>query len=367
MPKLPLVLRLVLLLLSSALHHAQGAPAECAAPASRGLGSAIASLAPAAAGGVRNATRVAYLKTHKTGSTTLGSVLFRYAKRRGVAAVPAGTHLFMRYGTEQAMALRGGVMLQHITAGHMRAGGFAEALRFYDTAIKGNTLITAVREPTARLVSWYYYFVAPHATAPTLDEWLDNGRAAARCTLAAEFGVYDEVDLAVFLREGVGRFAFISVADRFDESMVVMALQLGWSVADMLYTPLLDSHTAAGSTRWDGRALQPTPHVSDLPAATVARLRAVAHLDYPIYHHATHLLDAAVARYGPRYVAARAAFDGLQQRLSTLCGAACEDRTRAQEAWCVWYGLSDIQYEYQLQQSARASVHLDGVVPRWWE
>lgn len=368
---------LLLPLLLSAVWHSVSAT-ECAAPVTQALGDSIAMLPPpgatspgaAAAGAV---TRVAYLKTHKTGSTTLGSVLFRYAKRRNVTAVPAGAHLFVTYETPEALALRGEVILQHITGGQMRAGGFGEAVRFYDAAIVGNTLITTVREPAARLVSWYYYFVAPYATALTLDEWLDDDGAAARCTLAAEFGVYDEMGLAVFLHEHVGRFAFMAVADRFDDSVVALALQLGWSVADALYTPLLDSHTTAGATRWDGRALQPTPRLADLPEATVARLRAVAHLDYPIYHHAVRMLDASIARQGARYVAARAAFDGMQTQLATLCGGVCVDRTRAHDAWCEWYALSDLQYEDHLRQARRPPVHLDdatggggGGVPRWW-
>lgn len=138
-------------------------------------------------------------------------------------------------------------------------------------------LVTVLREPRQRMVSYFYYYIEPVSHAATLDRWL--AKDAWQHTLAVEFGLYNESDLDGFMRDYADKFAFIALSDRMDDSMVAMALQFGWNLADVTYLRLLDSHTARGSTRFDGRPLKPTPALRDLPPATLAALTKITRLD----------------------------------------------------------------------------------------
>lgn len=81
-----------------------------------------------------------------------------------------------------------------------------------------------------------------------------------------------------------------------------------WDLEDILYLRLLDSHSAAGSRRWDGKLLDPTPKVSSLPQPIQQKLFNLTVLDQQLYR-------AAQARYGygPLLMASEVLF------LSFLC------------------------------------------------
>ncbi len=46
--------------------------------------------------------------------------------------------------------------------------------------------------------------------------------------------------------------------ERFDEAMLLLRRALSWDLLDVSYAVLFDSRRAA-ATRWDGRAIKPTP------------------------------------------------------------------------------------------------------------
>lgn len=313
----------------------------------------------------RPTTHVAYFKTHKTGSTTLGSVVFRYSRRRGLSPIGGiSEHVYSGWwsgvGSE---VVPGQFSLRHMSLGGIPARGFARVHKFYDRYVSNMTLITVLREPKARLLSWYYFFVKPLPRSPTLGQWLASSHSTGR-TLSAEFGVYHAAEASRFLLEFGDKFDFLCVTDRFDDSLIAMALQLGWSMGDVLYLPLLDSHTAAGHHRWDGKPIQPTPKVSSLPTKIVDMLAAKTAIDQPLWDYANARLDAAIKKLGGRFDAAKAEFQLLQRQLATLCGN-CSDRTQEHNDFCRWYQLIDVEYEAEMSTDTKPQ-HVSELV-KWWE
>ena len=49
--------------------------------------------------------------------------------------------------------------------------------------------------------------------------------------------------------------------ERFDEAMLLLRRTLRWTLLDITYTVMFDSHAAA-AVRWDGKSLKPTPKVA---------------------------------------------------------------------------------------------------------
>lgn len=301
-----------------------------------------------------NYTNIAYLKTHKTGSTTFGSILFRYSARRGLVPVRIHEHIFKSYAT--ATPRPGKVFLNHITAGQMREGDFENALAFYRRAVRDMTFITAVREPMQRMISWFYYFVQPQHPKLTLRQWLYSTNAE-NCTLSAEFGVYTEEQLSVFMTNHIKRFDMILVSDRFLESICVMALRFGWGVADVLHRPLLDSHREKGRVRWDGKVVLPTPKVEDQPKEIRDRLRNLTVYDYAIYNYAMANLTASAKQYGTKYIRVRDNVLKLQVGFDRYCNT---EKTPD----CAWYEMTDLEYESVLQRGSVPMTPLD--VEPWW-
>lgn len=232
----------------------------------------------------------------------------------------------------------GEVILNHLSgSGQMPKGVWPKVHRFYENAISDMRLVTVLREPRSRLLSYYYYYVENprkrrRHRPPSLEEWVAG--PAVHHGLRAEFGLVDETDMKVFMEEYIGKFDFIVITDRMDESMIAMAYTLGWSVADVTYLRLLDSHTEAGSKTWDGRTIKQSPKVEDLPPSLQHSLAEAARPDQPLFDYANKRLDEILAGMGDQVEPLKRRFWELQHALAGMCG--CDDATAEQRQFCEW-------------------------------
>lgn len=175
-------------------------------------------------------TKIVMIKTHKTGSTTLGNILFRFAAHRGLRIVCPVAH-YMSLSRDENLPFTGpyDISLHH---------GWKVPLSFYEKLVPGAVWITAVRDPIKRYLSSYTYFVMPNRglTVDDLADFLQKDHSDQR-GLLHDFGLTEESQVNEFLSErGMWhRFRVVVVAERWDESMVMLRDLLHWRMEDVLY------------------------------------------------------------------------------------------------------------------------------------
>jgi len=212
----------------------------------------------------REQRKLAYFKTHKTGSTTMGSIVFRYGARhhlhffcqlfRDKEPLPDGEEpaadaggappLTVAYHNAtyelvrncnihimvglQGMPLtedvgdRFDVVLKHISPDGLWHGRFDALYDWYRTILgadvgdgdgegaqgaEGFALLTVMRQPASHYVSWYNYYSRALSHIPLRDclvlgnDTVDGKRhPCPHNPLAQEFGVRTQAELDAFLR-----------------------------------------------------------------------------------------------------------------------------------------------------------------------
>lgn len=166
-----------------------------------------------------------------------------------------------------------------------------------------------LREPLAGAISLYEYrkrYVAwgeaeNKFADPGLEEFLLHGYNHDR--------YHQWVALAGVPPE---EFELIGITERFDESILVLAMRLGWDL-DLAYRP-----TNIGNY---------PPH--QLSPALVEKFRSLNERDYALYDGAQGLLDRQISRFAPEFAQAMRA---QQQRCVELERAWAEARRKRHEA-----------------------------------
>jgi hypothetical protein len=179
-----------------------------------------------------------FLHIPKAAGTTLHSIL--------ASRYPAGSHLSI-YDPEQAAR-----MIPHwplarreqirLLEGHVAFG-------LHECLVGETTYITLLRDPIERIISHYYYVrrmpghylhdrvvgdnmsLAEYAGSGLSDE-LDNGQvrliAGVVSAETVPVGACDTRLLEIAKRNIEGHFALAGLTERFDASLALMAIQLGW-------------------------------------------------------------------------------------------------------------------------------------------
>ena len=104
---------------------------------------------------------IGFLKTHKTGSSTLASILYRYAARHGVTVFkPSGGHILNIAGMGP---MRAEIVLHHISGGPFLRLDWASFRAGYFHILRGQRahLVTIVREPVEHYLSCFHFFWKP--------------------------------------------------------------------------------------------------------------------------------------------------------------------------------------------------------------
>jgi len=249
---------------------------------------------------------VIFFHIHKTGGQTLAGVLHRQYPQGTVLDLwmqrPETIDAFLALPEAERVALRG-------LTGHMPFG-------FHRYFPQGTHYVTLLRDPVKRFFSEYRHLCdlpeewgiwrPPAAALASADAYLEYLIANHLCNaqtrmVAGLVGNKDLPPLAPLPAEALALakrhleedFAVVGATERFDESLVLMARQLGWT-------------KSLHYMRRNVRERQPlrAPVAGD----TVQRVRASHALDLELVAHGARLLDAQV----------RAAGDALQEPLRQL-------------------------------------------------
>ncbi|CAM9555852.1 unnamed protein product, partial [Laminaria digitata] len=217
-------------------------------------------------------SNIAFIKTHKTASTTLASILYRYGMRHGSKIAKfdqGGTYIDLDVAAKQVtkQGRRVDIMHYHHAWNGFYSGTWDEASSKYTKIMSDQeavNFVTVLREPIAHYLSYYYYFLNPNNKMSIGEYLLKNPHKKLLYNpLAAEFGINDMVQMNDFVRNQMPKFKMVLLTERFDEGLALLQRMLNWDPIDMTYCKMLQ--TKKGETRWDGKPLENVPKIADLP------------------------------------------------------------------------------------------------------
>jgi hypothetical protein len=265
----------------------------------------------------------------KTGTATASLVQMRMAHQiarrlpNGVVTSPPGSKTAVSSSSCQVRSYH------HWHARKVVTPGRRKALRF---------VWAMLREPTQRLLSWYWYDrVTSMSHTPSLEDL--ETFLATRFTKDALFNHYiarlsfnlppwraSEQGSQLgwsYVQDIMQSYSFIGITERFDESLVVLGLLLRLPLSDILYIQMMNP-AGTFEPQWDRecryiRPLQVTPELAiylESPAWQ-DRIR----WDTLLYKYANESLDATIEAFGPKYVQRRVAkLQEAREMAHSMCG-----------------------------------------------
>ncbi|KAL7875693.1 hypothetical protein AOLI_G00106560 [Acnodon oligacanthus] len=236
-------------------------------------------------------TSVVFLKTHKTASTTVQNILFRFAERNNLTValpVTACDHQFCYPRLFSSHFVHPHTTPPDIITNHLRfSRSEVHRLMPNDTVY-----ITILREPGAMfesLFSYYNQYCQSFKRVPngSLEAFLDEpwsyyrpeekDAMYARNTLTFDLGGDKDRPSADakmyakrFAAEVERTFSLVMIAEYFDESLVLLRRLLSWDLEDVLYVKL-NMRTASSK--------------SSLSSELRAKIRSWNAIDAVLYDH----------------------------------------------------------------------------------
>lgn len=272
-----------------------------------------------------------FIKTYKTGSTTMGSMLFRAGMRRNLTFVAddAKRH-YITVNTTACPTCN--ITLFHDFSHRMHGPEYYQ--RFVPA---GGPFVTIVRQPVSRYLSDFYYHVLPdigpnftvsevltalprciNKTFPMAQTLgLDDATVAAAAN-ANGSGAAAHAALSAAVEAKAAQFRVMLVLERLDESLVLMKRLFRWSLADILY---LTVNEGCGNPRpWDKKMVRCPVKLHQLEPPLVQELERALVADAMIYRAATRQLNILLAQQDSKgFAADLAAFVEMNARLRAQC------------------------------------------------
>ncbi|XP_045701664.1 galactose-3-O-sulfotransferase 2 [Phyllostomus hastatus] len=276
-------------------------------------------------------TNVMFLKTHKTASSTVLNILFRFAETHNLSvALPAGSRFHLGYPWlflaryVEGAGPDGSQRRFNIMCNHLRFN-----LPEVQKVMPNDTFYFSIlRNPVFQLESSFAYYrsyVPAFRAAPSLDAFLaaphafynwsqSLNNAYARNHMWFDLGfdpaaVAAESYVRARLAEVERRFQLVLIAEHFDESMVLLRHRLRWRLDDVVSFRL---------------NLRSPRSVASLTPESQERAKHWCALDWRLYQHFNRTFWASVrAELGPRRLRAEVA--RLRARRRELTGLCLQD------------------------------------------
>ncbi|KAM5324416.1 galactose-3-O-sulfotransferase 2 isoform 2-T2 [Glossophaga mutica] len=271
-------------------------------------------------------TNIMFLKTHKTASSTVLNILFRFAETHNLSvALPAGSRVHLGYPWlflaryVEGAGPGGSQRRFNIMCNHLRFN-----LPEVQKVMPNDTFYFSIlRNPVFQLESSFTYYrsYAPaFRAAPSLDAFLAaphtfyNRSVGLRNAYSRNpmwFDLGFDPDAAAsegYVRARLAdverRFQLVLIAEHFDESMVLLRHRLRWRLDDVV------------SFRLNSRSQR---SVGSLTPESQERARHWCALDWRLYQHFNRTFWASLrAELGPRRL--RAEVERLRARRRELMG-----------------------------------------------
>ncbi|CAM9411183.1 unnamed protein product, partial [Laminaria digitata] len=275
---------------------------------------------------------LAFLKTHKTGSTTLSSLFYRYGVRHGlkVARYKNGRpNIGKPLPIEKAFPKileqcegRVDVMHYHVGTSNSLGHKWNEAAAQYKTIMRDPdniNFVTIFREPRSRFLSYYYYFLS-HKIGNFL---LDTSHAglerleSMRNTVAGELGITTQEELDDFVENALPKFKVVLLTDRFEEGLMLLRNIFRWHLIDLSYISLNQTQTrmsAAKKRASEKRGVEDhRPTFDELSIEAQNKIDELTSMDKAIYEAGKVHFEKALAPLAHQVAADVAGFNSLQE------------------------------------------------------
>ncbi|XP_066202079.1 galactose-3-O-sulfotransferase 2 [Saccopteryx leptura] len=275
-------------------------------------------------------TNIMFLKTHKTASSTVLNILFRFAETHNLSvALPAGSAVHLGYpwlflaryveGMVDGSQRHFNIMCNHLRFNLPEVQRVMPNDTFY---------FSILRNPVFQLESSFTYYrgyVPAFKAAPSLNAFLAAPRTYYNQSLGLA-NVYarnhmwfdlgfdpdapaEENYVRARLAEVEQRFQLVLIAEHFDESMVLLRHRLRWRLDDVI-SFRLNSRSKSSITRV-------TPEDQE-------RAKRWCALDWRLYQHLNRTFWASVhAELGPRRL--RSEVEQLRARRRELMALCLQD------------------------------------------
>jgi len=257
---------------------------------------------------------IALFKTHKTGSTTLGSILFRFGSKHGRRFFVGAEHYIEPRKTVDRASTQIGanIQLQHHRNKNINTNYY---FNFYRSFMKSPTFITILRDPMSRYISSLHYFWEPYVSLKSTKNFLRfreyHNQQCADLGITTDMGVND------FLRPGGNNEQFfVLILERFDESLVLMKRYFNWELEDILYIKLLES--CDGGKNWDGLPIK-CDKDKKYDRSVLQQIQDVNRLDQRVYDFFLKKLAERIAQEGQSFQDELRTFKQMVSDLSFHC------------------------------------------------
>ncbi|CAM9325575.1 unnamed protein product [Ectocarpus sp. 12 AP-2014] len=250
---------------------------------------------------------VAFVKTHKTASTTVAAIMYRYAARHQLKlSYFGGSSSVTMLSSAARETIQSGqrvdLMHYHISARGQYKGTWNKAVTYYRKIMRNPddiNFVTVLREPRSHLLSYYYYYIQPQ-NEQSIEDFLlsahgDKDSQVLFNTLSAEFGVQTAKEMDLFISSALPEFKLVLLAERLDEGLLTLGRMLHWHMIDLTYLDL--NETKEGSRRGDGKTLVNRPHFDSLPKQVQNRIDDLTRLDRVLYEAGKIEFEKRLAPY----------------------------------------------------------------------
>jgi hypothetical protein len=196
---------------------------------------------------------IVFLKTHKTGSGTMASFLFRFASRHHSRFFIASDSTDKRASTmskkifqswaahhKSLPKAKANTLLRHV-AYHSEPPPLPlpKLIEFYQYIIDKPFIVTLVREPMQHVISYMYWYERPKVEKLGLTEAIKQRLPTSpQCR---ELGITTDEQLDLFIESGMYLFDMICLTEHFDECSVMLRRRMNWDLLDITYLRVHDA------------------------------------------------------------------------------------------------------------------------------
>ena len=285
-------------------------------------------------------TSVALLKVHKTGSTTFGSILYRFGIRRGLSFVmPKGKRNFQYWPNTIDKVYRSFYPAckqnkYDILNIHSRYNGRDVLTKYMHT---DTYVIATLRHPMDQMISAMNFYGLVNRLkrmGKTIEDFLDHPNILTDKgpmvwklvwnSMSYDIGL-NEFNLpknvkksdfeskSVYMKE-IDRFLnwtednidFFMISEKFDESLILLKDRLGWRIEDMIYFSL---NTAASP-----------PERNNVDTDTLLiKTKEFSYIDYLLYERMKVKLDRMIEEKGDELEVEVSKLRSLNKEFSEYC------------------------------------------------
>uniref|UniRef100_A0A673BC84 Galactose-3-O-sulfotransferase 2 n=1 Tax=Sphaeramia orbicularis TaxID=375764 RepID=A0A673BC84_9TELE len=256
----------------------------------------------------RPQSHIVFLKTHKTASSTILNILYRYGESRNrTFALPLNKHSQLFYPFFFTSHFVEGINSRSVQEFHIMCNHMRFRKSEVEKVMPGDSFYFSIlRNPVAMMESIFIYYksIPAFQKTPSLNDFLNDcwthynssvpNNHYAHNILAFDFGFNNDVtadseDLEERVSRAIGTierdFHLILISEYFDESMILLRRALCWSLEDIV------------SFKLNSRSEQTRRQLSPETAEMIKRWNA---LDWRIYLHFNstfwHKVDTLIGR-----------------------------------------------------------------------